>query len=124
MLARSLTLIKPLNSILSMSAPTTSAEEHRLTLVTMTSAIVSLTQVLEMDPNEVDAYYARGSIKSRRGDYTDAIFDLDKAIELDAVHPIAYSNRGAVKVKLGESEAAHGNAKEAQRLYEEADRRL
>ena len=84
------------------------------------NGIASLTQVIKMAPEDADAYHGRGTIEAILGNYADAILDLDKAIELDAVHPIAYSNRGAVKRKLGKSEAAHGNAKEAQRLYEEA----
>ena len=84
------------------------------------NGIASLTQVIKMAPQAADAYHGRGTIEAILGNYADAILDLDKAIELDAAHPIAYSNRGAVKVKLSESEAAHGNAKEAQRLYEEA----
>ncbi|RKU20572.1 hypothetical protein C6503_05795 [Candidatus Poribacteria bacterium] len=85
------------------------------------SAIASCTQVIEIDPDAPDAYYLRGSVKARLGgDYADAIVDLDKAIELDAQHADAYSNRGSVKFKLGESEAARGNAKAVQLLYEAA----
>ena len=84
------------------------------------NGIASLTQVIKMAPQDADAYHGRGTIEAILGNYANAILDLDKAIELDAAHPIAYNNRGVVKVNFGESEAAHGNAKEAQRLYEEA----
>ena len=83
-------------------------------------AIASCTQALEMDPDDADAYYGRGTIKARLGNYAEAIIDLDKAIELDVQHADAYSNRAGVKLKFGDSENAHGNAKEAERLYEAA----
>jgi len=58
------------------------------------------TKAIELNPNDTDAYYKRGSAKSMLQDYTGAIQDYNKAIELNPNYADAYYNRGFAKFKL------------------------
>ena len=57
-------------------------------------------KVIEMDPRSAEAYYNRGIVKSKSGDYSGAIKDFDKAIELKPRSAEAYNNRGVAKKDL------------------------
>ena len=65
-------------------------------------AIADYTRAIEINPQNVDAYYNRGLAKDDSGDYEGAIADYTKAIEINPELAIAYANRGNSKNKLGD----------------------
>jgi len=64
------------------------------------------TKAIELNPNDTDAYYKRGSAKSKLQDYKGAIKDNNKAIELNPNFAMAYLNRGAAKGGLQDYKGA------------------
>jgi lipoprotein NlpI len=64
-------------------------------------------RVIEKDPERVPmAYYYRGAVFEKRGQYAQAIEDYARAIELYPSYTEAYSNRGAVFEKIGQFDKA------------------
>ncbi len=64
-------------------------------------ALADLNKVLKLDPNYADAYYNRGTLKSRYlKEYKAAILDFNKAIEIDPTYTSALHNRGKAKTYL------------------------
>ena len=57
-------------------------------------AIDDWSKVIEINPQEVDAYYNRGIAKDKLGDHQGAIADYTKAIEINPQYANAYLNRG------------------------------
>lgn len=57
-------------------------------------AIENFNKVIEIDPNNRDAYFTRARAKSALGDLKGSIADNDKVIELDPNFSMAYNNRG------------------------------
>ncbi|MDE0401037.1 MAG: tetratricopeptide repeat protein [Candidatus Poribacteria bacterium] len=84
------------------------------------AVIADCDKSIQIDPEYANTYNFRAAAKLTLGDLEGAIFDLNRTIEIDPEDADVYNNRGLVKFKHGESEAAHGNTKEAQRLYEAA----
>jgi len=62
------------------------------------------TKAIELNPNDAEAYYKRGSAKTSLKDYKGAIEDYNKAIELDPNYALAYYKRGAAKRRLGQKD--------------------
>jgi len=56
--------------------------------------------------NPVDAYYNRGTVKVKYGDYIGAIQDFDRVIEIQLGFAMAYYNRGIAKFELGDKSGA------------------
>lgn len=56
--------------------------------------IAECTQAITQDPQDVRAYYNRGLIYSRFGDFDRGIADFNKCLELDPKNHGAYVNRG------------------------------
>lgn len=56
--------------------------------------------------NPIDAYYNRGTIKIKYGDYRGAIQDFDRVIEIQLSFAMAYYNRGIAKFELGDPNEA------------------
>src|SRR3954470_20446187 len=54
----------------------------------------SLGEAIKADPNNPQAYNARGAARVQAGKAEDALADLNKAISLDANYAAAYANRG------------------------------
>ena len=64
-------------------------------------ALADLNKVLKLDPNYADAYYNRGTLKSRYlKEYKAAILDFNKAIEIDPTDTSSLHNRGKAKTYL------------------------
>ena len=84
------------------------------------SAIADCDKAIQIDPEDANTYNNRAAARLALGDLEEAILDFNRAIEIAPENADAYNNRGLVKLRRGESEAADGNAKEAQRLYKAA----
>ena len=84
------------------------------------AGIVDCDKAIKIDPEHANAYNFRGTGKSELDDHEGAVLDFNKAIKIDPEEADYHHNRGWARFEFGESEAARGNAKEAQRLYEAA----
>ena len=94
-------------------------------------AVADLDKALQLNPEFIDAYYGRatvklslttseiksGSAKKARDLSQAAIEDFDEAIKLDPEYSIAYSTRGAAKIEVAKLESNAGNKKKAHALY-------
>jgi tetratricopeptide (TPR) repeat protein len=69
-------------------------------------AIAACTRILALNPQDVVAYFRRGSAYAFRHDYDRAITDLDQAIQLDPKLAVAYSSRGAAYSAKGDYDRA------------------
>ena len=70
------------------------------------AAIRDFDKVIELDPNDADAYDIRGRTYAEKGDLDAAIRDFDKVIELDPNNGIGYNNRGVSYSRKGALGAA------------------
>ena len=59
-------------------------------------------RVVELSPQDPDAYYKLGNTKRKLGKLDDAVKNYDRSIELDSHVAEVYVNRGAAKAELGE----------------------
>ncbi|MEA5549489.1 tetratricopeptide repeat protein [Anabaena cylindrica UHCC 0172] len=71
------------------------------------------TQVLQLRPNNEDAYFYRGKARYYLGDKQGAIEDLTQAIKIDPNFASAYFNRGVARSKLGDKQGAIDNYTQA-----------
>ena len=69
-------------------------------------AIANYTKVIQLEPDNANAYYNRGLAKSLLKRYIHAIPDYDRAIRLKPDFAKAYVNRGIMKANLGQQFAA------------------
>ncbi len=60
------------------------------------------TEVIDLNPENADAYYYRGVAFANKGDYDKAVQDYTQAISVDPKYAIAYSNRGAAFFNKGD----------------------
>ncbi len=75
-----------------------------------------LTDAINRNPQDTDAYYKRGNILARLQEYELASKDFGRAIELNPTDPQAYNNRCWVNVALGLGQMAINDCNEALRL--------
>ena len=59
-------------------------------------SITSLTETIRSNPNDAQAYNARGLLLAQGGKSEEALADLNKAISLDPNYGHAYANRALV----------------------------
>ena len=59
-------------------------------------------KVIELNPDNADAYFNRGDAYDQIGEYDKAIDDYNKAIELEPNNADAYCNRGCAYGEIGE----------------------
>jgi tetratricopeptide (TPR) repeat protein len=64
---------------------------------------------LNVTDNNYIAYFNRGSVNSRLGNYRQAIADYDKAIEINPLNVDGYNNRGNAYSRLGNYRQAIGD---------------
>ena len=69
-------------------------------------AIEAYSHVIELNPNNPNAYNNRGVAYSAKGDFDRTIEDYTKAIELNPNYAVAYNNRGGVYYLKEEYESA------------------
>ena len=69
-------------------------------------AIADFTKVIEIYPQNADAYNNRGTAKDVLEDYQGAIADFSKAIEINPEYANAYVNRGVVRERASDLEGA------------------
>jgi tetratricopeptide (TPR) repeat protein len=55
--------------------------------------------VLEIDPNHINAAYARGACENKRGNFAKAIEDYNMALEKDQERPVSPSGSRKIRVK-------------------------
>ncbi len=75
-----------------------------------------LTDAINRNPRDADAYYKRGNVLARQHEYELASKDFARAIELNPDDPQAYNNRCWVNVALGLGQMALNDCNEALRL--------
>ena len=69
-------------------------------------AIEDFNKVINLTPNNANAYYSRGLTKKKLENYLEAIEDYNIAIKLNPSFDIAYYERGFAKYKLQDYEGA------------------
>jgi len=69
-------------------------------------AIAEFNNVLDVDPENIDALNNRGNAYSYSGRYTEAIRDFDQVIGLEPDFALAYHNRGIALAWRGKKEEA------------------
>ncbi|MFH1441014.1 MAG: tetratricopeptide repeat protein [Candidatus Omnitrophota bacterium] len=72
-------------------------------------ALVVFSKVIQINPNNADAYNNRGNAYVYKGEFNKAIIDFDKAIELNSNSTVFYNNRGLAYVEKGNLEQALAN---------------
>ena len=70
------------------------------------SALADFNKVIELNPEDSDAYYNRGLTYKNQEDYDHAIDDYTLAIKLNPRYVNAYNNRGNVYGRKGDYKAA------------------
>ena len=68
--------------------------------------IASLTEVIQSQPNDPQAYNMRGTVLASSGRRKEALIDFNKAIQLDSKYAEAYANRGLVHRQNGQPDLA------------------
>jgi tetratricopeptide (TPR) repeat protein len=68
--------------------------------------IASLTDVIQSQPNDPQAYNMRGTVLASSGRRKEALIDFNKAIQLDPKYAEAYANRGLVHRQDGKPDLA------------------
>ena len=84
----------------------TPATEDAEAQATSPANIASLTEVVQRNPNDAQAYNMRGSVLGRAGRNQEALADFDRAIGIDANYAQAYANRGQVHRQMGKHDLA------------------
>ncbi len=79
-------------------------------------AIVLFTEILQFNPNEVEAYYNRGIAYTKLNNYPAALADFNKALTLNQTLPDLYVERAKVYLQLGDHSAAIADLKKAKTL--------
>ena len=82
-------------------------------------ALADMDRVLDINPNNVLAYFNRASIFIEMGQYHNALEDYDKAIELYPDFAKAYMNRSYVKNLLGDYKSSKADYNIARKKVEE-----
>src|SRR5262245_34889809 len=71
--------------------------------------VAAMSEIIERDPANAQAYFRRGNAWSNLHDYVQATRDLDRVIALEPDNALAYNNRGIASLCRGEAAAAIGD---------------
>ena len=83
-------------------------------------AINTYTRITELDPDDAEAYFNRGTAKGMKEDHKGSIDDYNSAIELDPHFATAFGNRGVAKVILEDKESACSDLVRAKELGDDS----
>ncbi len=72
-----------------------------------------MTEVIEQNPEDPQAYINRGMARVNRGNYEEAIEDFDRALRLDPKSAEAYNGRGKARAESGKYVDAHDDFNKA-----------
>ena len=95
---------------------------YKLTRYDRVQAIIDFTSAIELDPEYITAYIARGYTYYEKGELDQAIADYTEVIRRSPEHAHAYDLRGRAYTDLGEESKAKGDFALAQRS--ETDQRI
>ena len=101
-LALALGACSTLNGDLSANAP----ESEDAAYATSPANIASLTDVVQRNPRDPQAYNMRGSVFGQAKRFKEALADFDQAIAIDPNYAQAYANRGLVYRETGKLDLA------------------
>jgi tetratricopeptide (TPR) repeat protein len=87
------------------------------------AAIEDYTEAIELDPQNVDAYFNRGVTRADLGRYEAAIEDYSRAIDADPEDVPALLNRAEMYIVTGDFERALEDSRTADSLTDSPDRR-
>ncbi len=79
-------------------------------------AIALFTEILQLKPNEVEAYYNRGIAYAKINNYQGALADFNQALTFNQTMPDLYIERAKVYLQLGNRMAAIADLKKAKAL--------
>jgi tetratricopeptide (TPR) repeat protein len=80
------------------------------------SSLKSLEERIRRNPRDAVAFYTRGQLYSRSGDFARAIVDMDEAIRLNPSDPEAFNNRCWARAMLGDTAGALQDCNDALKL--------
>lgn len=75
-------------------------------------ALIDLNSAVELDSTHLDAYFNRGSVHHRLGEFGAAVSDFDKCIRGEPETAAPYYNRAAAHHALGDTEQARSDIEE------------
>jgi len=91
-------------------------DKYDMWLKTLEGEIKRYTEIIRLQPNSLDAYHRRGTIKYIMGDIEGAIKDYDEVVRINPDHPEPYCIRGITKRDKGDLEGAIKDLDECIRL--------
>ncbi|MCI0466704.1 MAG: caspase family protein [Beijerinckiaceae bacterium] len=80
------------------------------------NAIKNLDKYIQNNPSDASAFYRRGQLYAKRGDFSDAVKDFDEALRLHPNDAEALNNRCWARAMVGDSMTALKDCNEALRL--------
>src|SRR5262249_16672852 len=94
--AAALLIAAALAACSTLTQQTTSSEEEDTAYSAGPANIASLSEVVQRNPSDPQAYNMRGTVLGRAGRYQEALADFDRAIRIDPNYAQAYANRGLI----------------------------
>jgi len=82
-------------------------------------AIADLNWVLQVDPQDAQAYCCRGVVRYKMGAYRQAIADFNQALKLNFQECIVYRNRGKARFQLGDHQGALADLNQSLKIQPE-----
>jgi tetratricopeptide (TPR) repeat protein len=80
------------------------------------TALIDINKAIELDPINVDAFFLRAAIRSKKGDAAGVLADYNKIIELAPTAQgveVIYTNRSMIRLQKGDVDGALGDLNKA-----------